>query len=155
MEGWYIENPSRLKLIQRTSFLNNIIPKILGQIVPWIGPWKMTFHRIFIHCRIWSKLFKFHQYIIYSRRQQIRSHFKTSLTSQKLLLAPEKLCTLRTHIHKVPVTVVRIKHSQNQCYVRYHTKLIYRISEFFAIFFEKPDRFFSCLTNREGVGRLV
>ena len=73
---------------------------------------------------------------MYSRRQQIWPHFKTSLTSQKLLLATEKLCTLRTHIQKFPVRVSRLELSQNQCYVRYHTKLIFRISEFFAIFFD-------------------
>ena len=70
---------------------------------------------------------------VYSRRKQIWLHFKTSLTSQKLLF-PEKLWTSRTHIHKFPVRVSRLELSQNQCYVRYHTKLIFRISEFFANF---------------------
>ena len=56
---------------------------------------------------------------------------KTSLTSQKLLLALEKLCMLRTHKHKFLVRVVRLELFQNQCYV----KLNFKIFELFTIFF--------------------
>ena len=59
MECWCIANPSRLKGLQRTSFLTKIVQKIPSQIIPWLGPWIMTFHKILIHCRIWSTLSTF------------------------------------------------------------------------------------------------
>ena len=68
---------------------------------------------------------------IYSRRQQIWPHFETSLTSQKLLLAPEILCTLSTHVHKFSVEILLLELSRHQCYVRFPIEYRFHISKLF------------------------